>query len=499
MSEEQHEPVRDRGPSQTVPALAAILRMDLEGSRAAAHRDFEAFKGYMALLRRQVNKELYPSLLGENEGEGDSIRRAFTDIRDALRCAFYLRHAAQRPVEAADGLYTLTPRVVIHFDEFTTSEEGRIESLGQILVTDLDHTVPPGEILVTEAFANMAQQIGADKEYRFDYLGLRKLDKSRGKHPCYTVTLAGTAGSSRSYPGRYNQLGLAIELLNRGDLSSQASAVEVLGNIVSEAASHQLVEIALDVGVDRRVRDSALVKLQERGDDINDGDIANIRSAFKEQILPVETRALLLLVLGATHRDDVFSILSNVVKEEPPMAVRLREAALLAMRRFRGKLIASTVEYALRDEEEDEVRIAACVAAHGRMPSKSGVQKKLYGVVIDAELPMDLRNVACEALAAQQITDSLRKMLKDIIEESDYPQTMRRYALEGLAQSSDSSVIRTVEEIARRRDDDLRADAMIVLAEMDSVRPRAQRRIQEPESHIAKVIELRTRPQRRGA
>lgn len=497
MSEENREPAGGNGPSpQTVPALAAILRMDLQGSSAAAQRDFKAFKSYMALLRRQVNRELYPSLLGENEGEGDSIRRAFTNIRDALRCAIFLRHRAQQPVQAKDGLYTLTPRIVLHFDEYTISDEGRIESLGQILVTELDHAVPPGEILVTEAFANIARDIDVGEDYRFEYLGPCKLDKSSKKHPCYIVTLT-SGGTSGSSSRRYNQLELAIELLNQGDQSSQASAVEVLGHIESESASNQLIKVALDPEIDRRVRNAALIRLQERGEDINDTDIENVGRAFEEESWPLETRALLLFILGQTRRESVFDTLSNVVMMKPQKPIRLREAALLAMRDLRGKLIAETVEYALSDEE-DEVRIAACVAARARMPRKSGVQKKLHEIVVDAELAMDLRNVACEALAAQQLTCSLRDILKEVVEESDYPRTLRRYALNGLAQFDDPTALRTIEEVARRRDDDLRADAMIIRAAMQPTLPHTRRRVEVPESHAAKVIEQRTLPQREG-
>jgi hypothetical protein len=499
MSEEGRESIRDAPPSpQTVSALAAILRMDLKGSRDAAHRDFEAFKGYMALLRRQVNKQSYPSLIGENEGEGDSIRRAFTDIRDALKCAFHLRHAAQQPVEAKDGLYTLTPRVVLHLDEFTTSEEGRIESLGQILVTDLDHAVPLGEILATEAFVKVARQIDAGKVYSFQYLGPRKLDKSPGRHPCFTVGLASDGTSSTAFPGYYNQLELAVELLNQGDESSQASAVEVLGYIESESASHKLIEVALDLDIDRRVRDSAFVKLQQRGDDINDADIDKLKAVFEQGTLPVETRALLLFVLGATRREDIFPALSNVVKMDPPAAIRLREAAMLALRNFRGKLINGTVGYALGDEEEDEVRVAACVAACRRLPIKSEVHKKLLEIITNGGLPIDLRNVASEALAAQQMTDDLRGKLMVIL-DSDYPLTLRRYALNKLAQSGDPIAMRMVEDIARRRGDDLRVDAMIARAMVQPVHLRPYRPLQEPESHVANVIELRTRPQRQGA
>jgi hypothetical protein len=163
--------------------------MDLEGSEAAARRDATAFMAFIALLRTQVDPAIYPSLLGRDSGEGDSIRQAFTDLREALQCAFLLRHAAQRPVQAEDGLYTLTPRLALHFDEFHKREDDRIEGVGQILVTRLDHAVPPGEILATEAFTNVARYIGADRGYSFEDIGKRKLGKNAGEYPCYIVTL----------------------------------------------------------------------------------------------------------------------------------------------------------------------------------------------------------------------------------------------------------------------------------------------------------------------
>lgn len=90
--------------------LVAVLRMDIKDSEVAARRDINAFMAFMALLRMQVNREMYPSLLGESEGEGESIRHAFTDVRDAIRCAFDLRHAAQRPTETVDGFYSCRSR-----------------------------------------------------------------------------------------------------------------------------------------------------------------------------------------------------------------------------------------------------------------------------------------------------------------------------------------------------------------------------------------------------
>jgi hypothetical protein len=171
--------------------LAAILRMDLMGSKAVIVQDEGAFLRRMSLLRLEANnKEAYPSLLGEEGGEGDSIRLAFRDIRDALRCAILLRHRAQQPIFANDGMiFTLATRMVLHFGEFTEGWNGRIEGRGQILVTRLAPAVPPGEILATQAFADIAHHLGADRGYRFDYVGQYDLTKDSGKYPCYALSL----------------------------------------------------------------------------------------------------------------------------------------------------------------------------------------------------------------------------------------------------------------------------------------------------------------------
>lgn len=490
MSNGGHETSGERGPSGRLrPVLAAVLRMDLKGSEAAARKDINAFTAFMTLLRQQVNRDIYPSLLGENEGEGDSIRQAFTNIREALQCAFYLRHAAQQPVQTKDDLYTLSPRIVLHFDEFITSEDGRIAGEGQILVTRLDHVVPPGEILATEAFANVAKQVGVAKGYNFAYVGQRELDKNSGNHPCYIVSLVDDVGSSRSFSRPYDPVDLAMRLFDRGDQSSQAGAVEVLATVESGIASHRLMEIALNSEADRRVRHAALVRLQERGDDLNETDIIAISEAFSDEDSPEETRALLLFVLGTSNRRDTSSTLSKIVKDDE-MSPRLREAALLAMRKRRGPLVVGAVEYALRDSEEDEVKTAACVvAASGHI---KGIEKKLSEIVANHNLPTNLRNVACEALTRQSITRNLNEILEDLAADRDLPLTLRRYAIEGLARSDDPVAVHAVEEIARRTDDDLQVDAMIVLAPMQKTRRRARRRVQEPESHVAEVIQLRT-------
>lgn len=172
------------------------------------------------------------------------------------------------------------------------------------------------------------------------------------------------------------------------------------------------------------------------------------------------------------------------------MPTRLREAALLALRRRRGALVTGAVEYALRDSEEDEVKTAACVvAASGQI---KGIEKTLFEIVGNHNLPMKLRNVACEALARQSITRNLNQNLEKLAANRDLPLTLRRYAIEGLARSDDPVAVHAIEEIARRTDDDLQIDAMIVLAPMRTTRRRARRRLQEPESYVAEVIELRT-------
>lgn len=485
MSQGAHASAGDKGPSAQPPlVLAAVLRMDLKLLGGLTDKDERAFLARMALLRGQV--KVYPSCLGKEGGEGDSIRQAFTDVRDALQCAFYLRHAAQQPIEGKDGPYILEPRIVLHFAEFRRSEGDRIEGLGQILVTRLDHAVPPGEIWATEAFADIARHVGADKGYSFEYVGQRELAKQSGKHPCYAVELTSRTITSDSLHRPSDPVELAMRLFDQGD---QAEAVTALGTINSELASRHLMDIALKPEVDRRVRHSALARLQERGSDI---DIQRIRDAFTNES-SVETGALLLFALGATGSEEIIGTLSNVItKKSPSMPIRLREAALIAMRNLGGSLAAEAVQIALNDSE-DLVRIAACVAAaSGRMPI--GVQTHLGKIAGDDELPMDLRSVACEALSMQQITKKLIEILEVLVLNRELSPTLRRYALNGLEQSDDPVAVRAVEEIARRTDD-LRIDAISVLAAMRAPRRERYRRPRQRVSSIAEVIELRTRPQ----
>jgi hypothetical protein len=480
--------------SQPPRVLAAILRMDLKASSAVAENDIVAFDSFMDLLREQVKEELYPSLIGIDEGEGDSIRRAFTDVRDALLCAFSLRHAAQQPLDTMNGLYILKSRIVLHFGEFLRSGSGRITGAGQILVTRLDQAVPPGEVWATEAFFDVTRHIQADNRYNFEYEGQHELDKGAGRHPCYAVTPVGAASSPRSSRRHYDPVELAWGLFEGGDQSSQLSAVEVLATFDSEAASRHLLEIALNPEVDRRVRHTALVKLQDRGDDV---DVGTIEHELQNKAAPVETRALLLLVLGATGDKGAFRTLSGVLNaEEPREDNRLREAALLAMRGLEGPVVKRAVEAALNDTE-DVVRIAACVAAaSGRMPSS--VQQRLHDIVKDGDSPLDVRYVACEALASQALNNSLSRRLEELVLDRTLPLTLRRYALDGLAPSDDPLSVRAVEEVARRTDD-LQVEAIAALSAMRAPRSLARRRAQQPASYLAEVIQLRTRPQPGGA
>ena len=487
MSEEANESAGDGSSSasaEPVRVLAAVLRMDLKESEAAVHKDEDAFLKRMNLLRGQA--KVYRSCLGTEGGEGDSIRQAFTNLRDALKCAFYLRNAAQQPIESKDGPYILEPRIVLHFGEFTKNDD-RIEGLGQILVTRLDHAVPPGEIWATEAFADIARHVGADKGYSFEYVGQRELAKQSRKHPCYAVELIGRTITSDSLHRPSDPVELAMRLFEQGD---QVEAISALGTINSELASRHLMDIALNSEVDRRVRHSALASLQERGGDI---DIERIGHAFTNESTSVETRALLLLVLGATRSEEIIGTLSDVItKQSPRMPIRLREAALLAMRNLGGSLAAEAVQNALNDSE-DLVRIAACVAAaSGRMPI--GVQTRLDEIVRNDEIAMDLRSVACEALSVQQITKKLIEILEVLVLNRDLSPTLRRYALSGLAQSDDPVAVRAVEEIARRTDE-LRMDAIPVLAAMRAPRRERYRRPRQRGSSVAEVIELRTQPQ----
>jgi hypothetical protein len=476
--------------SDPSPWLLAVLRMDVKDSEEAVVKDEAAFLGHMRLLRSEVaNRSQYTSILGEDGGEGDSIRVAFKDVRDALECAILLRHRAQQPIVAADRTtFTLIPRIVLHWGQFTEGWKGRIEGRGQIVVTRLDHAVPPGEILMTDAFADIARHLGADRGYSFDYIGEVDLAKNSGKQPCYALCVATEdIASPRSQPS-LDLLESAMQLFSNGDQASQANAVEALGAIGTEAASRELTMIALDPRIARRVRHSALVQLQEFGADVN---IDNITKGFQKERSDVETQALLLLALGAAGREESFETLRNVAMSATN-SCRLRESALLAMRGLRGSLIAEAVQVGLNSREV-EVRIAACVAAAADNTSPE-VQAKLHAIAGDGDSPLNLRSTACEALASQELTDTLRGMLSQFVLERSFPPTLRRYAIDGLARFNDPVAVRTMEDVARRPNDSLRADAIIALAAMHASRRHARRQTPTPESHVAQVIQLRTKP-----
>jgi hypothetical protein len=395
-------------PPDLTPRMLAVLRMDLKDSENAVVKDENAFKQRMMAIRSATdNKEAYRSIVGGDGGEGDSIRLAFTNVRDALLCAIYLRHQAQQPIKAADGTsFSLKPRIVLHFGEFTVGWKGRIEGRAQILVTRLDKSVTPGEIFATEAFYNIVCGLEADRGYSFDYVGECDLDKNSGKYPCFMV---GIADEDTSQQRSLDVLDLAMQLFRRGDQASQADAVEALGAIESVEASRQLTDIALNGNFARRVRHAALVKLQERGDDI---DIDRIIGEFDAEGHDIETRALLLLALGASGREEIFETLSSVVSTQS-WSSRIKEAALLAMRRQRGSLIADSVHAGLKCADI-EVRIAACAAAATDGMSDD-VQAKLYDIIKDLEAPVDLRATACEALASQKLTSGLRDRLSEVV------------------------------------------------------------------------------------
>lgn len=471
--------------------MLAVLRMDMKDSEAAIVKDENAFLKRMYALRSEVDDRAeYASLTGDDGGEGDSIRVAFSNIRDALRCAIILRHRAQQPLYAADGSsFTLKPRIVLHFGEFTKGWKGRIEGPGQIVVTRLDHAVTPGEIFATEAFVGTARSLEALQGYDFDYVGEIDLAKNSGKCSCYALSVADEDSLSHSSRQLLDPLELAIHLFKNGDQASQAAAVDALGAIESERATHELTKIALDQKVSRRVRHAALAKLQEHAEDV---DIEIIVKAFNEESSDVETQALLLLTLGAAGREETSEILRNVATRSTNSS-RLREAALLAMRSLRGSLIADAVETGLKAPEM-EVQAAACVAAASHTTS-CDAQAKLYDIAKDANKPRDLRSTACEALASQEFTNTLRDMLGEFVLDRSLPLTLRRYAIDGLVRSDDPSAVRAMEEVARRTNDGLRADAIVALAEMKAPPRSVRRRVQPPASHVAEIIQLRTRPQ----
>lgn len=494
-----HEAHESAGGGESSPlfesVLAAVLRLDIHNSTPVVSKDQQAFLDFIEKLLKEVDSDAYPSLIVKTD-EGDAVRAAFANARDALRCAFRLRHAAQQPVEISDDtIIFMEPRVVLHFDEFEKTEDNRVKGLGQVLVQRLDHAPPPGEIWASEAFADTARHTRADKGYSFEYVGQRELDKGAGTHPCYSVALA-SAGAARHGSQRpYDPVQIATQLLDRGDLSSQASAVEVLRTIESQRSSDKLTEIALDSKFDRRIRLAALNGLKGLGDYI---DIERVTNVYNNEKADTEIRAQLLLVLGATGSESITDTLINLVtKKSQPEHTRIREAALFAMRSLRASLTAECVEAALADPEI-EVRKAACVAAAGSSHMPGTVREKLRKITLDAESPEGLRNVACEALSAQEATSTLITMLAEVAQRYDLSPTLRSYAIEGLAQSDDPAALRAVEEVARRTNDSLQVDANAMLLEMYAPGRRARRRAKRPESDIAEVIRLRTRPLQDG-
>jgi HEAT repeat protein len=478
------------GRPEPSPQLLAVLRMDLKDSEEAVVKDEAAFLSHMRMLRSEVdNREAYTSLIGEDGGEGDSIRVAFKNVRDALKCALLLRNRAQQPIAAGDGTtFTLIPRIVLHWGQFTKGWKGRIEGRGQIVVSRLDHAVTPGEIFMTDAFADTVRHLDADRGYSFDYIGEVDLAKNSGKQPCYALSISSEDNPSQHTLPTLDLLENAMQLFRTGDQASQADAVEALGAIESEAASRELTKIALDQKVPRRVRHAALVQLQGCGGDV---DIGSITKGFNKERSDVETQALLLLVLGAAGREEAFETLRNVAITATNSS-RLRESALLAMRSLRGSLIADAVHTGL-NAHEVEVRMAACVAAAADNTSPE-VQAKLCDIAKNGDTPMNLRSTACEALASQELTDTLRGMLSQFVLERHFPLTLRRYAIDGLRRFDDPVAERAMEEVARRTNDGLRADAMIARPAMKAQRRHPRRRAPTPESHVGQVIQLRTRP-----
>jgi len=479
----------DKSSSQFQRVLAAVLRLDIYDSTTAEHQGEEEFEAFMELLLHEVDRGAYPSLIGTWRDEGDAVRVAFANVREGLRCAFLLRNRAQQPVEMADkSSISLKARIVLHFGEFLKTEDNRIKGIEQILVTRLDHAVPPDAIWATEAFADIARHIRADKGYSFEYVGQRELDKDAGTHPCYSVTLT-SAGTGGGLLRPYDPIETATQLLDRGDSSSQASAVAVLTSEETQLACNKLMDIALSSDIDLRVRQAALVGLRRCGDYI---DIGRIKGAYNDENSPTELRAQLLLALGVSRSENVIDTLASAAASRGP--ARIREAALLAMHGFSAKLINASVMGALTDLKEVEVCRAACVAAGGYRYMSGDVCEKLNEIALDPALPVGLRSVACEALCSQEPYDELIEMWAALAQGNRLPLTLRSYAIEGLAQSDDPAAVEAVEEVARRINDDLRDDASAVLPAMRAPRRRVRHRTRRPESDIAEVIRLRTRP-----
>ena len=493
MNHEEQPPAGGNKPSPLFKAvLATVLRLDIYDSTTAVHQGETEFLAFIELLKNQVHQDIYPSLIGEAIDEGDAIRAAFADVREALLCAFRLRHSAQTPVELQDRPnICLKARVVLHFGEFQKTQSGQIKGLEQILVSRLDHAVTPDEIWATEAVYDISRHIHADSRYSFEYMGQCELDKGAGTHPCYRVDFASAGASGGGAHRPYNAVEAATQMLARRDALSQASAVGVLTNDESQLTSDKLMEIALDSNIDVRARHAALAVLRKRGDYI---DIGRITEAFNQKDSPTELRAQLLLVLGATRSETVIGTLAAAAISTPGERSRIREAALLAMYGFRASLIGSLVIGALINSEEVEVRKAACAAAGGCRYMSGEVCRKLLDIALEAAFPIDLRSVACEALCSQEITNELIRMWAGLAQDNTLPLTLRSYAIGGLAQSDDPVALRAVEEIARRVNDDLQGEAGAVLPGMRAPRHRVRHRVKRPASDIAEVIRLRSRP-----
>lgn len=495
MSHEDQPPARGDKPSpQFQSVLATVLRLDIYDSTAAVQQGEREFLAVIQELKGQVHQDIYPSLIGNGPAdEGDAVRAAFADVREALLCAFRLRHLAQKPVELKDRPnICMQARVILHFGEFQKTEDGLTKGNEQILVTRLDHAVAPDEIWATEAVYDITRHIHADSRYSFEYMGQCEFDKGKGTHPCYRVNFASAGGSGGGALRPYSAVEAATQMLARGDALSQASAVAVLTNDESQLTSDKLMEIALDSNIDIRARNAALAVLRKRGDYIN---IRRITEAFTREDSPTELRAQFLLVLGATRNESVINTLVTAAINIPGKPSRIRETALLAMYGFRESLIGQSVIGALTDPEV-EVRKAACVAAGGCRYMSGEVCRQLCDIALKPEFPIDLRSVACEALCSQKITDVLIEMWANIAQNNRLPLTLRSYAIGGLAQSDDPAALRAVDEVARRVNDDLQGEAGEVLPAMRAPRRRVRHRVKRPESDIAEVIRLRTRPPR---
>jgi HEAT repeat protein len=465
----------------------AILHLDLEGSESWSRQNNPDFVANMERLRSVADE--FSTQAGRDDGQGDEIWRAYQSSRQALMCAFALLHACRDPDRILRGLRPPKPRILLHWGEFSVDSEGRVLGPEQVTVKRLDEAVQSDEVWATRAFASAAGQHPIPG-VRFDYVGRRELDKGSGSHPCFRVQLVNS--TSESVPPPYDIDSLARSLYRSGQENERLDAIEALATLGTTAAASTLVAIANDGLAQSRVRQAALAALQDLGSRVDSGDLGVLRTLAVNFIdKDAELAALTLLAAGATGDESTVSLLCNAVQRIPTSPTRVREAALLAMRSFDGKLISDAVLRGLNDDS-DTVRIAACVAAE-QSRTTADVIARMVGIVKNPDEAEDLRVVASEALANQPAGQQLVNALADFAKDRELPRSVRLHALEGLAHADAPHSRAAIYEVAMRTDDDARTQALLFLSSIAADRHITRRQTPQMPT-IAKIIEMRRRP-----